>query len=56
MVNKIETDQRSSLLPSTVSDLISVKINTIPVCHESECLLTPAMLDSVQLFKTLHQL
>ena len=45
MVIKIETDQRNSLLPSTVSDLISVKINTVPVCHESA---SPALLDSAK--------
>ena len=45
MVNKIETDQRSSLLPSTVSDLISV---TIPLCYESGSPFTPPLLESAK--------
>ena len=45
---RIETDHRSSLLPSTVSDLISVKINHVPVCHESECLFTSSLLNAAK--------
>ena len=46
MVSKIEMDQRSSLLPSTVADLISVKVNTSSECYESESLITPSLLSS----------
>ena len=49
MVSKIETDQRSSLLPSTVADLISVKVNTSSECYESESLITPSLLTSASL-------
>ena len=48
MVSKIETDQRSSLLPSTVADLISVKANTSSECYESESLITPSLLTSAK--------
>ena len=48
MVSKIETDQRSSLLPSTVTDLISVKVNTSSECYESESLITPSLLTSAK--------
>ena len=48
MVSKIETDQRSSLLPSTVADLISVKLNTSSECYESESLITPSLLSSAK--------
>ena len=48
MVSKIETDQRSSLLPSTVADLISVKVNTSSECYESESLITPSLLSSAK--------
>ena len=34
MVQKVETDQRGSLKPSTVRDLISVKMNTDPACFQ----------------------
>ena len=47
MVSKIETDQRSSLLPSTVADLISVKV-TSSGCYESESLITPSLLTSAK--------
>ena len=43
MVSKNETDQRSSLLPSTVADLISVKVNASSECYESESLITPLL-------------
>ena len=48
MVSKIETDQRSSLLPSTVADLISVKVNTSSECYESESLITPLLSSAKQ--------
>ena len=48
MVSKIETDQRSSLLPSTVADLISVKVNTSSECYERESLITPSLLSSAK--------
>ena len=48
MVSKIETDQRSSLLPSTVADLINVKVNTSSECYASESLITPSLLSSAK--------
>ena len=48
MVSKIETDQRSSLFPSTVADLISVKVNTSSECYESESLITPLLSSAKQ--------
>ena len=33
MMQKVETEQRGSLKPSTVQDLISVKVNTDPSCY-----------------------
>ena len=50
MVQKIETDQRGSLKPSTVQDLISVKMNTDRVCYDvnSEGLFTSDFLKSAK--------
>ena len=48
MVSKIETDQQSSLLPSTVANLISVKVSTSSECYESESLITPLLSSAKQ--------
>ena len=50
MVQKIETDQWGSLKPSTVQDLISVKMNTDRVCYDvnSEELFTSDFLKSAK--------
>ena len=47
MVRKIETDQRKQLDPSTVCDLLSVKINDNP-CYSNQPLMTPIMLISAK--------
>ena len=48
MVNKVETDQRGSLKASTVTDLISVKMNTDSACYDSGGLFTSALLKSAK--------
>ena len=48
MVRKIETDQRKQLDPSTVCDLLSVKINNDNPCYSNQPLMTPTMLISAK--------
>ena len=48
MVRKIDTEQRGNLSPSTVQDLISVKMNTDPSCFESHKLFTSDLLKSAK--------
>ena len=48
MVWKIETDHRGSLLPSTVSSLLCVKLNTDQECYRSNELFTPKLLRSAK--------
>ena len=48
MVRKIDTEQRGSLSPSTVQDLLSVKMNTDPSCFESHQLFTSDLLKSAK--------
>ena len=48
MVRKIETDHRGSLLPSTVSSLLCVKLNTDQECYRSNELFTPKLLRSAK--------
>ena len=45
MVNKVETDQRGRLLPSTVENLLKAKINgqADAACYESGKIFTPAL-------------
>ena len=44
MIKKIETDQRNSISPSTLCNLLSMKINTDLPCFESSDLFTPDLL------------
>ena len=44
MIGKVDTSQRSSLLPSTVCDILSVTINTDQECFRSKELFTPHLL------------
>ena len=44
IIRKIETSQRSSLLPSTVCDILSVKINHDQECFRTKELLTPDLI------------
>ena len=46
MVRKIETEERRNLDPSTVCDLLSVKINNDRLCYMSEHLVEQDMLKS----------
>ena len=46
MVQKVETEQRSSLKPSTVQDLVSVKMNIDSPCFERQSLFTTELLKS----------
>ena len=48
MVQKVETEQRGSLKPSTIQDLISVKMNTDPPCFERQKLFTAELLKSAK--------
>ena len=48
MVKKIETDQRKQLDPSTVCDLLSVKINNDNPCYSNRPLIIPTMLISAK--------
>ena len=48
MVTKIETEHRGSLLPSTVSALLSVKLNSDQECYRSSELFTPKLLKSAK--------
>ena len=50
MVNKVETDQRGSMKASTVTNLISVKMNTDSACYDSEAegLFTSELLKSAK--------
>ena len=44
MIGKIDTAQRSSLLPSTVRDVLSVKLNVDQECYKSRELFTLQLL------------
>ena len=44
VIGKIETSQRSSLLPSTVCDILSVKINQDQECFRTKELITPDLI------------
>ena len=48
MVRKMETDHRGSLLPSTLSSLLSVKLNTDEQCYNSRELFTTSLLQSAK--------
>ena len=48
MVRKVETEQRGSLQPSTVQDLISVKMNTDPFYFDCHQLFTSELLRSAK--------
>ena len=48
MIRKIETDQCSSLSPSTVCSLLSVKINTDQECFRSEELFSADLLKAAK--------
>lgn len=48
MVQRVETEQRGSLKPSTVQDLISVKMNTDPFCFDCHQLFTSELLRSAK--------
>jgi hypothetical protein len=48
MVRKIETDQRKRLDPSTVSDLLSTKINNDHACYDNKHLTSESFLRSVK--------
>ena len=48
MVQKIETNHRGSLLPSTVNSLLCFKMNTDQECYRSNELFTPKMLNSAK--------
>ena len=48
MVNKVETEQRSSLHASTVQDLTSVKVNVSQPCYDTGELFTPDLLKSAR--------
>ena len=45
MVRKIETEQRKHLDPSTVRDLLSIKLNNYTPCFENEHLMSKDMLN-----------
>ena len=44
IISKVDTSQRSSLLPSTVCDILSVKLNVDQDCYQSKELFTPSLL------------
>ena len=48
MVRKIETEQRKNLDPSTVCDLLSVKLNIATPCFENEHLMSKEMLKNAK--------
>lgn len=48
IIGKIETPQCSSLLPSTVCDLLSVKLNVDEECYKSKALFTPHLLQQAK--------
>ena len=48
MVRKIETEQRKNLDPSTVCDLLSLKLNIDTPCFENEHLMSKEMLKSAK--------
>ena len=48
MVGKIDTSQRSSLLPSTVCNILSVKINHDQECFRTSELINPHLLSQAK--------
>ena len=48
MVRKISTEQRRQLDPSTVRDLLSVKINNDSNCYDNKSLMTDSLLSSAR--------
>lgn len=48
MVRKIETELRQNLDPSTVCDLLSVKVNNDCSCYQNKHLMTEAILSSAK--------
>ena len=44
MIGKVDTSQRSSLLPSTVCDILSIKINHNQECFKTNELVTPNLI------------
>ena len=57
MIKKIETEQRSSLSPTTVCNLLSMKINTPRACFQSSQLFSPELLSAATTAteRSLHQ-
>ena len=48
MVRKIETELRGNLDPSTVCDLLSVKVNNDQPCYDSKDLMTESLIESAK--------
>ena len=48
MVRKIETELRGNLDPSTVCDLLSVKVNNDQPCYDSKHLMTESLIASAK--------
>ena len=57
MTKKIETEQHSSLPPTTVRNLLSMKINTSHACFQSSRLISPALRSAAKTAtdRSLHQ-